>query len=192
MPFDSDWVFMFNFACGGLTRETSGVLSHHLMRTSQKSLRLCLNKGEISSTQHCFRPLQGLDLTSTSLLANIEILQEPVALGMQRRDVCHGRHQFLAFCGLVRLVRLQLSLCICFTRALLCQSIGVQCSLRSRVFHQLLVVRLCVLLLCGCFGHLFFQVLAQQIEHCNHACVLLGLGGVRTPCRSWRWSSSLV
>merc|ERR1719336_2861092 len=108
MPFDSDWVFMFDFACNGLTIETSGVSSHHLMRTSQKSLRLCLNKGIISSTQHCFRPLQGLDLTSASLLANIKILQEPIALGMHGRNVCHGCHQLLAFCSLVRLMRLQL------------------------------------------------------------------------------------
>merc|ERR1719336_720467 len=192
MPFDSDWVFMFNFACGGLTRETSGLSSHHLMRTSQKSLRLCLNKGEISSTQHCFCPLQGLDLASASLFANIKILQEPIALGVHGRDVCHGCHQLLAFCSLVRLMRLQFSLCICFTGTLRCQSIGVQCSFRCRIFHQLLVVCLCILLLCGRLGHLFFQILAQQIEHCDHACVLLRLGGVRTPCRRGRWWSSLV
>merc|ERR1719189_1398449 len=84
---------------------------------------LCLNERVISSTQHCFRPLQGLDLSGASLLANIEILQEPITFGMQRRDVRHGCHQLFPFSSLVRLVRLQLSFGVCLAGTLLCKAL---------------------------------------------------------------------
>merc|ERR1719221_1583220 len=136
--------------------------------------------------------IKSLHAECDCLLPNIEILEEPITLGMQRLDVCHGSHQFFIACGLFRLVLLQRSLCICFTGTLLGQSSGVQCSLRCRVFHQLLVVRLCILLVRGRLCHLLFQILAQQIEHCNHTCFLLRLGGIRAPCRRGWWWSSLV
>merc|ERR1712050_763744 len=93
-------------------------VSQHMMWASQEALWLGLNQREIGSTQHGLRSLQGLCLTSASLLAYIKILQKPITLGMQRRDVCRGCHQVFAFGNLARLMRLQCCLCICFAGAL--------------------------------------------------------------------------
>merc|ERR1740123_1253879 len=109
---------MFDLAGNRLTRQAPRLSSHHLMRTSQKSLRLCLHQRETGSTQSCLRPLKGFNFSSASLLSNIVVLQEPIALGMHGLDVCHGCHQFFTLCSLLRLVPLQLSLSVCFAGAL--------------------------------------------------------------------------
>merc|ERR1719210_16383 len=82
----------------------------HLVRASQETVGLGLSQREAGSTQHSLRSCQGVGLTSASLLPYIEVLQKPITLRMQRRDVGCGCHQVFAFGNLVCLVRLQLGL----------------------------------------------------------------------------------
>merc|ERR1719263_417642 len=66
----------------------------------------CLQEGEVSTVEHCFRLSNGLDFAGACLLAHIVVLQQPITLGMQRAEdfvVCHVLLQFLVFGVFVRL-----------------------------------------------------------------------------------------
>mmetsp|Transcript_6639 Transcript_6639/g.19009 ORF Transcript_6639/g.19009 Transcript_6639/m.19009 type:complete len:234 (-) Transcript_6639:12-713(-) len=140
-----------------------------------------LQQGVVSTAEHSLGTAQRVDLVRASSFAGLEILQQPVALGMQGRDVLLGRHQ-LADSGLVRVtVSLQIGLQIGRGTDLFRQRLRVSRALRRGVGHHGLVVGLRLVLAGLRLGHLLLQVLDQQVDHGDDAVAGLVLRLVRAP-----------
>merc|ERR1719222_759418 len=96
---------------------------------SQTSLvqepRLHLQQREVSTTQDCFGTAKRINLGRTSILAHVKVLQEPIALSMQRGNVVLGGEQFLASRALLFCVCLKFGLHVSLCCLFLSQSLGV-------------------------------------------------------------------
>merc|ERR1719183_2056305 len=83
----------------------------------------CLQQGEVSTVEHCFRLSDSLDFAGACLLTHIVVLQQPITFGMQRAEdfvVCHVLLQFFVFGVFVRLQGLlSIGLCSLLVRDLL-------------------------------------------------------------------------
>lgn len=73
-------------------------------------MRPRLHQGVVGAGKDGLCFADGIDLPSTSLLADLVVLDQPVAFGMQRRDVLQGGRQLLRRGGLALGLRLQLGL----------------------------------------------------------------------------------
>merc|ERR1719313_386079 len=161
------------------------------------SLRLCgaaegtpLQQGVVSAAEHVLGLLQSVDLTGAGLLTHVEVLQQPITFGGERRNVLQRCHELLRGGGLGVLRGLQVRLegglggLLCRERA------GVRGTLGRGVRHHLLVLLL-RLLLCGlALCQLLVQVLDEHVDHRDHARAVLGLlrvgaGGRRRLSRPW-------
>eukprot|EP00446_Apocalathium_sp_SHHI-4_P003432 CAMPEP_0177178490 /NCGR_PEP_ID=MMETSP0367-20130122/14355_1 /TAXON_ID=447022 ORGANISM="Scrippsiella hangoei-like, Strain SHHI-4" /NCGR_SAMPLE_ID=MMETSP0367 /ASSEMBLY_ACC=CAM_ASM_000362 /LENGTH=111 /DNA_ID=CAMNT_0018625149 /DNA_START=69 /DNA_END=400 /DNA_ORIENTATION=+ len=69
-----------------------------------------LEQREVGTAENGLRLAKGIDLVSAGLLAHLEVLEEPVALGMEGRDILPQDHELLAGGGLVALALLKLCL----------------------------------------------------------------------------------
>merc|ERR1719291_534686 len=138
--------------CGLLPQEAAGTL---------------LQQREVSSAEHCLGLLQRIDLPGASLLPNIEILQQPVALSMQRRNVFHGSHQLLASIGLRCRVIPECSLCIRLGRPLLSQRLRVCGPLCRRIFHHRLIIGLTIFFVSLCLSGLW-SALPPNLSSSSH------------------------
>mmetsp|Transcript_27444 Transcript_27444/g.69458 ORF Transcript_27444/g.69458 Transcript_27444/m.69458 type:complete len:376 (+) Transcript_27444:118-1245(+) len=147
-----------------------------------------LQQREVRAAEHSLGFLQAVNLVGTRRLASVVVLQQPVALGMQRHDVRLCGLQLLA-CGLLLGdARLHRGLHTSHRRLLVRQPLGVHGPLLSGVRHHLLVLLLGVLLLGLRNGHLPVQVTDQEVHHLQDSATLrcfrgVGCCGLR---RRWR------
>mmetsp|Transcript_19546 Transcript_19546/g.51234 ORF Transcript_19546/g.51234 Transcript_19546/m.51234 type:complete len:296 (+) Transcript_19546:90-977(+) len=134
-----------------------------------------LDQREVGAAEHGLRLAKRVDFVGTRLLAYLEVLEEPVALGMEAANVFGIGHKLLES-RLVLLLGRQHALFGRGLRALLIlKRLRIQRALLRRICHELLVVLLRVLLLGLTLGHLLVQVLHQQVDHADDAIALLAL-----------------
>merc|ERR1740117_1322949 len=132
-----------------------------------------------------------IDLAIPGLVAAFEVLDQPITLAMQARDVLSIGHQLFAQRRLVVLVPLQLLLGLGLGGLLVAERLRVVGALLLRIGHGLLVVGLGIFFLDLARRHLLVQVLDEQVQQSNHATTLLGfLRGASDGL--WRWSGLLL
>merc|ERR1719188_220086 len=134
---------------------------------------------------------KGINLIGASLLAHVEILQEPIALQVQSVDILVSCPQFLLGACQVGLLLLKSRLQFGKSTLLVSESLGILCTLVSRVLHEGLIVLLGILLSDLSLGHFLVQILDEEIHHRDDAIALLGLLGVRLEGLRWRWRLQL-
>merc|ERR1719356_2042128 len=144
-------------------------------------MRTGLEQRVAGSAEDSLRVLECLNLASTSFLAHVEKLQEPVAFGMQGGDVLQGRLELLEGGQLRSLVVLKGHLGVGLNLLLIGDALRVGGALFGRVGHQLLVLGLGVLLLSLGLCHLRHEILDEQVNHGNDTSALFALLGVGIP-----------
>merc|ERR1719265_110706 len=144
---------------------TSLVLGSSLAHAQE--LAVGLHQREVGARQDCLRLGQGIDLTSAGVLADIVILEEPVAVLVETFNVIDSRqsllHLGLPLLGLLHDVHLSLSL----GAVLLGDGLGIRNTLLCCIPGELLVVTLCILLVELCLLHLLLQVSNKAVHHGN-------------------------
>merc|ERR1719445_1243227 len=70
----------------------------------------CLQERKVCAAENRLRLLKGVHLAVPCLLTRCEILDQPIALRMQRLYVLHRRHELLRSGSLLLLVRLEVAL----------------------------------------------------------------------------------
>mmetsp|Transcript_99548 Transcript_99548/g.319499 ORF Transcript_99548/g.319499 Transcript_99548/m.319499 type:complete len:403 (-) Transcript_99548:1079-2287(-) len=148
----------------------------------QEATGASLQQGVVSTAEHSLGAAQRVDLVCASGLAGLEILQQPVALGVQGCNVLLRRHQLVDRSLVVATVGLQVGLQIGFGTGLLRQRLRVGGALRRGFAHHGLVVGLRLVLAGLRLGHLLLQVLDQQVDHGDDAVAVLILLLVCAPC----------
>merc|ERR1719313_182169 len=103
---------------------------------------LHLQQAVVSTAQNRLGLLQRINLAGTSLLSNLEVLQQEVARPVQARNVLTQSHQVRCRRGLVLLRRIEVALKASLLALLLRDSLAVRCTLLRALLHQLLVVLL--------------------------------------------------
>mmetsp|Transcript_102995 Transcript_102995/g.296604 ORF Transcript_102995/g.296604 Transcript_102995/m.296604 type:complete len:517 (+) Transcript_102995:193-1743(+) len=103
------------------------------------------------------------------------VLQKPIAVSMERRDVLHRGHVLLGGACLLLLLRLKGLLRGRLGRGLLGQELRVRGALIGGVGEHLFVINLSVLL--GHLGllHLLVELFHEEVNHGDNAVALLGL-----------------
>merc|ERR1719251_186325 len=144
-----------------------------------------LEKRVVCTTEHCLRLVQRVDFISPSCLPSVEVLQQPIALPVKRGYQLRCEHRF--FCALCSSLLVGLECCVhvCLRGAFLSQGLRVDRALLGRVFHQLLVVSLRILLLRLCLGKFFCKISNQEINHCDHTIIFMRFCCIGSP-RRWR------
>mmetsp|Transcript_83085 Transcript_83085/g.222915 ORF Transcript_83085/g.222915 Transcript_83085/m.222915 type:complete len:245 (+) Transcript_83085:129-863(+) len=140
-----------------------------------------LQQRVVGAAQHSLGLSERVDLPTARLLPCIEILDEPIAFGMELGEVLVRCHERLGRAGAVALGRLQVALQICLLGGLGRQRLRIVHPLVLRVRDRLVIVRLRVLLLRLGLGHLAVEIFDQQIEHGNDAAALFRLLRVCAP-----------
>merc|ERR1719324_1030920 len=118
----------------------------------------CLDQGEICSTQDCFGVSQGINLAGTSFLAHFEVLQQPIALSMQRLDVLESRHQRLGRRRFLFGVSFHIGSGVSFGLRFVSQCLRVSGPLFCRVTHCLFVISLRIFLCSFGLCHLLVEI----------------------------------
>mmetsp|Transcript_90732 Transcript_90732/g.235308 ORF Transcript_90732/g.235308 Transcript_90732/m.235308 type:complete len:514 (+) Transcript_90732:135-1676(+) len=125
--------------------------------------------------------VEGIDLARACLFAHIIILEQPVAFGMQRRDVLRSGHKLALRGAKLLLVVLKGRLHVCLGGALLGEGGRICCALLRGLLHHGLVVDLRLLFACLRLGQLLLEVLDQEVDHGDHSGALLRLLRVGVP-----------
>mmetsp|Transcript_133331 Transcript_133331/g.426484 ORF Transcript_133331/g.426484 Transcript_133331/m.426484 type:complete len:375 (-) Transcript_133331:102-1226(-) len=138
-----------------------------------------LDQREVGAAEHGLRLAKRVDFVGTRLLAYLEVLEEPVALGMEGRHVLLEDHELLAGRGLLTLALLKLGLHVGLRSLPVGQRLRVHGALLGRVGHHGPIISLGDLLLGLGGGHLLRDVIHDEVQHGNHAAALLAFGFVR-------------
>merc|ERR550532_1219154 len=118
-----------------------------------------------------------LDLAGAGFLADIVILQKPIALPMKRSNIFTNACQLLS----------GLSFRILF----IADRLLIVGTLVSGIGHHLLVFLLCVLFVHLCHLHLFVQILHQHVQHSDDTRALFRLLGISAWAGWRRWRGTL-
>merc|ERR1719377_31982 len=157
-----------------------------------QELAVGLHKREISTGQDRLCLGQGITLTCACTLADIVILEQPVAILMITFNEADGCQSLLHFgvplLGFLHQVDLGLSL----GTFLLSDRLGILDALLRRVPGELLVIALRILLFELSLLHLLLQVSNQAVHHGDDAVALFALLGVGTESLWGRRLSSLI
>merc|ERR1719321_2018599 len=102
---------------------------------TQEALRVCLNKRKVSSTENCLCFTNSIDFACPCLFTLLIVFQQEVAVIVEGLDVILGRIKLCLCCLLGIIVRLELRLHRCLRSLLICQILGVTCTLFSSIGH---------------------------------------------------------
>merc|ERR1719198_2473339 len=166
-------------ACFGGERNLHKTTSCCTSCSSQETL--ALEEREICTRQHSLGLLESIDLTSTGLLADIEILQQPIAVGMQTLQELHGCHHLLHAVSLLLGFLLHQTLRISLGCFLISDGFGVSDPLLCGLACKLFVLSLSILLFKFHLLHLLVQISHEHVHHGNHSVALLALLRIRIP-----------
>merc|ERR1719414_1378484 len=134
---------------------------------------------------------QRVNLTGSRFPAHVEVLEQPITVRMERRDVLERRRELIPKRLPLSLVRLELTFQGGLRRYLVCQSLRVFGALLSGVAHQDHIISLSVLLCCLGLSHVLVKVIYENIYHLDHTGILLRFCLVRADCLWWRWWGNL-
>merc|ERR1712087_243411 len=135
----------------------------------QKAPGSSLQHCKVCSTQHSLGIVERINFAAACLLPYFVVLQQPITLGVQRRDVSRKGHHFVARRRLGLFQRYKLAFCVSERRNFSRQRLRVCSPFCRRLSHHSHVVCLCVLFLGLCLCHFLREISDEQIDHCNHA-----------------------
>merc|ERR1719313_1471397 len=135
---------------------------------------LHLQQAVVSTAQNRLRLLQRINLAGTSLLSNLEVLQQEVARPVQARNVLTQSHQVRCRRGLVLLRRIEVALKASLLALLLGDRLAVRRTLLCALLHQLLVVLLRIRLVLRIRLDLHLKLVLELRDQRRRAtCILL-------------------
>merc|ERR1719210_1844000 len=106
-----------------------------------------LEQRVVCAAENSLGLVQRINLVRPGRLASFVVLQQPIAFTMERRDVLGSEHCFLRTRVTSLRVSLQRRIRVSLSCPLLRQRLRITCTLVGRIFHQLLVIGLRILLL---------------------------------------------
>merc|ERR550532_3432197 len=146
---------------------------------------------EVCTVQNRLGLADCLDLAGAGFLADIVILQQPIALPMKRPNVFTNACQLLGGLRFRIGVRLQSLLRISLRTLFITDRLLVVGTLVSGIRHHLLVLLLRILLVHLCDLHLLVQVLHQHVHHSDDTRAPFRLLGISTWAGWRRWGCCL-
>merc|ERR1740117_392264 len=148
---------------------------------------LGLHEGEVCSAEDGLGLAESINLAGARLLADVKVLQQPIAVVVEGLDVLECGTQFLCGGGMVLCVLLEGGLHVSQSTLLVGKALRVAGAFVLRVSHHLLIVALSIFLLSLGNGHLFVKVLYQQVNHRDDTIALFSLLLVGTGGLWWWW-----
>merc|ERR1719352_2200045 len=134
---------------------------NHSVSSQAPAAHARLQKSEVSAAEDGLCSLEGLDFSSPGLLAHLEVLQKPIAFGMQSLNVLKSCHQGLGGCCLFHGTGFHIGLELGLGFALVRQRLLIGRALLSGILHSSLVVLLSILF-CGLGCS---QLLVEILDH---------------------------
>merc|ERR1719329_124860 len=150
-----------------------------------------LNQREICTRQNCLGLLERVNLTCAGFFAHIKILEQPIAVLVQITNEIHGGQRLFHLVSAFSSFFLQQSLCIGLGTLLFSGALGIHDTLLSRIFGELFVLLLCILLFDIHLLHFLVQVCNEHVHHCHDTTALPTLLGVCIPS-GWGWRRSIL
>merc|ERR1719487_2385571 len=156
------------------------------MRSVAGEEGLNLEQAVVRTAQNRLGLLDGINLPSAGLLANLEVLQQEVARPVQARNVLTQSHQVRRSCLLVLLRRTEVALKASLLALLLRDRLAVRRTLLRALLHQLLVVLLRVRLVLRIRLDLHLKLVLELRDQRRRAARVLLRVSARSRRRRWR------